>query len=167
MSIRTFVALSLLATTAAAFAGPAGAPRNAFAGHASGGAVASPNTKQVLIASYDSLGNGGYLPQFTFTTVTTNKVNCPNAAGCSIGIEAMDQVQTGGADWAICLRIDGASVSCQYQGMQPDGRAFVVGNARGWGTVSQGIHTVDAQLYTDGASAMAGYFQTDVRVYKP
>jgi len=167
MSIGTFFTLSLLATTVAAFAAPAGAPKIASADRASAIAVAGPSTKQVPIASYSSLGTGpGYLPQFTFTTVATSKVNCPNAAGCSIGIEAMNQMHPGAADWAICLRIDGASVSCQYQGLQPKA-AYVVGNARGWGQVSQGTHVVETQLYTDGATAQAGYFQTDVRVYKP
>ena len=167
MSIRTIVALSLLATAVAAVAGPSGSPKGAA--QASPNAVAGPNTKEKLIATYDAVGNGlsAALPQFAFTTVATSVVKCTNSGGCSIGIEAMNQIQSAGADWAICLLIDGSSVSCQYQGVQAGPSSFVVGNARGWGTVAFGNHTVDTQLYTESASATYQYFQTDTRVYKP
>jgi hypothetical protein len=170
MSIRTFVAVSLIATTVAAVAAGSGAPKGAPAGaQASPNAVAGPNTKEKLLATYDASGNGNSasLPQFAFTTIASSVVKCGNAGGCSIGIEAMNQMKTGGADWAICLLIDGASVSCQYQGVQSGPSGYVVGNARGWGTVSSGTHTVDTQLYTESGSASYQYFQTDARVYKP
>jgi len=168
MSIRTIVALSLLATTVAAVAAGSGMPKGAPAG-AQANSVAGPNTKEKLIATYDASGNGlsASLPQFAFTTVASSVVKCTNSGGCSIGIEAMNQIQSAGADWAICLLIDGSSVSCQYQGVQAGPSSFVVGNARGWGTVAFGTHTVDTQLYTESASATYQYFQTDTRVYKP
>jgi hypothetical protein len=167
MSIRTIVGLSLLASVAAADAGPSGAPKGS---NVQTHAVASgPNTKEKLISTYDAVGNGNgaALPQFAFTTIATSHVSCPNATGCSIGIESMTQVQTGGADWAICLLIDGASVECQYQGVQSGPSSYVVGNARGWGTVATGAHTVVTQIYTESATATYSYFQTDTRIYKP
>ena len=168
MSIRTLVAVSLLVTTVAAVAGGSGAPKGAGA-QASPNAVLGPNTKETLLGTYDASGNGlsTSLPQYTFTTIATSKVKCGNATGCSIGIESMAQIQSGGADWAICLLIDGNQASCQYQGVQSGPSSYVVGNARGWGTVAQGSHTVDTQLYTESASATYQYFQTDARVYKP
>jgi len=158
-----------LATTVAAVAAGSGAPKGAPAAAQSAHNFSGPNTKEKLIGTYDAVGNGlsTALPQFAFTTVASSVVKCSNAAGCSIGIEASNQIQTAGADWAICLLIDGASVSCQYQGVQAGPSSFVIGNARGWGTVASGTHTVDTQLYTESASATYQYFQTDVRVYKP
>jgi hypothetical protein len=173
MSIRTFVAVSLLATAVAAVAaGPAGSPKGApaaHAGNAQGLAAPGPNTKEKLIGTYNATGNGvsTALPQFAFTTIASNTIKCGNATGCSVGIGTMSQIQSAGADWAICLLIDGTSVSCQYQGVQSGPSSYVVGNARGWGTVSSGTHTVDTQLYTESASATYQYFQTDVNVYKP
>jgi hypothetical protein len=173
MPVRTLVTVSLLASAALAFAGTPGAPKGApdaspFAAGAF--AVTGPNTAEVLSSTYDAVGNGlsTSLPQFAFTTVATNSVKCNHAHGCSIGIETTAQMQTGGADWAICLLVDGASVSCQYQGVQSGPSGFVVGNARGWASgVPQGFHTVETQLYTESASATYQYFQTDVRIYKP
>jgi hypothetical protein len=171
MSIRTVIVVSLLSTAVAALAaGPVGSPKGAPSAHS--GSIAGqsgPNTKEKLTGVYDASGNGfsTSLPQFAFTTIATSMVKCSNAAGCSIGIETMAQIQSAGADWAICLLIDGGSVSCQYQGVQAGPSSFVVGNARGWGTVALGTHQVDTQLYTESASATYQYFQTDTSVYKP
>jgi len=175
MPVRILAAVSLAASAAVAFAGPAGSPKGAppqsqYAGNASSFAVAGPNTAELLSSTYDAVGNGlsTSLPAFAFTTIATNKVKCNHAHGCSFSIETMAQMQTGGADWAICLLVDGASVSCQYQGVQSGPSSFVVGNARGWlSGIPQGFHTVDTQLYTESNSATYQYFQTDVRTYKP
>jgi hypothetical protein len=173
MPVRTLLAFSLLASAALAFAGTPGTPQGApapYAGSTAPFAVLGPNTAEILSSTYDAVGNGlsTALPQFAFTTVASNHVKCNHAHGCSIGIESMAQMHTGGADWAICLVVDGGSVSCQYQGIQSGPSSFVSGNARGWATgVAQGTHTVETQLYTESASATYQYFQTDVRIYKP
>jgi len=174
MHVRTLVAVSLAASAAVALAAPPGAPKGAPAqspySGASSFAVAGPNTAEKLSSTYDAVGNGlsTALPQFAFTTVASNNVKCNHLHGCSIGIESMAQMHTGGADWAICLLIDGSSVSCQYQGVQSGPSTYVVGNARGWASaVPNGFHTVETQLYTESASATYQYFQTDVRIYKP
>ena len=165
MTIRTLVALSLVAVAATAVAGTSGTPKGVKT-------QASPNVnlaKEKLSATYDVNGNGqsAGLPQFQFTTVASSTVSCGNAAGCSIGIGAMAQIQSAGADWAICLSIDGTYVECQYQGVQAGPSSFVVGNARGWGTVALGSHTVNLDLYTESASGTYQYFQMDTSVYKP
>ena len=170
MSTRALVAVSLLAAASMAFAG-AGSPKGAAAtSQSSRSADPGPNTKETGVGTYDAVGNGNSasLPQFAFTTVAGSTVKCPSAGGCSIGIEAMAQLQTGGADWAICLLVDGSTTSCQYQGVQSGPSSFVVGNARGWASgVSQGKHTVELQLYTESASATYQYFQMDSHVYTP
>jgi hypothetical protein len=172
MSIRTLAAVSLLATAVAASAAglagsPHGAPAQAQAQDTS--PLAGPNTKETLISTYDAVGNGNSasLPQNAFTTIAASNVKCTNTNGCSIGIESMVQIQSGGGDWAICLLIDGAQTSCQFQGVQSGPSSFVVGNARGWGTVAAGTHSVQTQVYVSGPSATYQYFQTDARVYKP
>jgi hypothetical protein len=171
MSIRSLIAVSLIASTVAAVAGPAGAPKGAAPARGmSADAVAGPNTKEVLSATYSASGNGlsASLPAFSFTTIASSTVKCNHLQGCSIGIESMAQMQTGGADWAICLLVDGATTSCQYQGVQSGPSSFVVGNARGWASgVSNGFHVVETQLYTESNSATYQYFQTEARIYKP
>src|SRR5215468_790133 len=107
MSVRTIVALSLLATTVAAVAGGSGSPKAAPSAFQGAHQFSGPNVKEKLIGTYDAVGNGAGtgLPQFAFTTVASNVVKCSNSAGCSIGIETMAQIQSAGADWAICLLI--------------------------------------------------------------
>jgi hypothetical protein len=169
-SIRTFIAVSLLASSVGAVAAPSGAPKSAAPARTVGAVPMGANTKEVLIATYSASGNGlsTSLAQFVFTTVATSKVNCSNAQGCSIGLESTAQMQTGGADWVICLLLDGETVSCQYQGVQSGPSGFVVGNTRGWASgVAQGSHTVATQLYSESLSGTYSYYQTDVRVYKP
>jgi hypothetical protein len=169
MSTRVLIALSLVATAAVAFAGPAGTPKGAPAQAAQSNSAPTAGGKEKLVATYDAVGNGSgtSLPQFGFTTVASSTVKC-ESGGCSIGIESMAQITPKGGDWAICLLVDGTSVSCQYQGVQGSTSGFVVGNARGWASgLSAGNHTVDTQLYAEGAGATYAYFQTDSRVYKP
>lgn len=121
-----------------------------------------------LVTTYVSAGNGAgsALTAATFNTIESRTVNCGNAAGCHIGQEAMVQLSTFG-NWAICLRVNGVSSTCQYQGNLPDISSFVVGNARGFSAaVAQGVHTVQTDVYVDVASTLFGW-QTDHRVYKP
>jgi hypothetical protein len=163
-------ALAACVAAGAAWAGPAGSPPGSPAMHA--GALVSPNAsvKETLIGSYDAKGNGqtAPLPQYAYTTIATTTFKCTNSTGCSVVIESMDQIQPMGGDWAICLLVDGTSVSCQYQGVQGGPSSYVVGNARGWaGGLAQGTHTVTTQLYVEGAGAAYVYFQTDVSVFKP
>lgn len=110
-------------------------------------------------------GNGAALAQFAFTTVDTTTVSCTTT--CSIEINAMSQIQSAGADWAICLLIDGGSVSCQYQGNLAGPSSYVVGNASGFAAnLAVGSHTATLQLYTESSTATYEYFQSSVRVYK-
>jgi len=175
MTVRTFVAVSLLGSAAMVFAGTPGVPKGAAAPYARSTAPIAfpdpdPDTPEVLSSTYSAVGDGKSAPlsQYDVTTVATSHVKCNHAHGCSIGIESMAQLSTGNRDWAICWVVDGAYVGCQYQGVQSGPSGFVVGNARGWVSgVSQGFHTVVTQLYTDSSSATYQYFETDVSIYKP
>jgi hypothetical protein len=157
-----------LAGTAAAAAAAAGNGMPPGVKMRDQGTLAAIGDNLKLQKTVTGLGNGlgASLPQFAFTTIDERTVTCAVAAGCAIGMEAMAQMKPQGADWAICLYIDGLSVSCQYQGIQGSTTGYVVGNARGMGTVAQGNHTVTTQLYTEAATSTYAYFQTDYRIYK-
>lgn len=174
MTHRSFVpaavAAAVLLSTLAHAASP-GAPQGAPRAAAS--ALVEPMTTtgpKKLLNTWIQQGNGSNAPltQFGFTTLETSTVNCNNAAGCTIGLESMAQLQPQGGDWAICLLVDGVSTSCQYQGSLAASSGYVVGNARGVRAgVASGSHTVTTQLYAEGAGATYTYYQTDIRVYKP
>jgi len=166
MSTRAFVAVSLLAAASLAFAGSSGSPKGATSKASSDAVTAS---KEKLTGTYDVTGNGqsASLPQFSFTTVADTSVNCGKKA-CSIGIEAMAQIQSAGADWAICLVVDGGDVECQYQGIQAGPSSFVSGNARGFiSGLSSGTHDVQLQLYSESATGTYQFFDMDARTYTP
>lgn len=169
ISKLTLAAIAMVSLVAAYAAGPAGSPPGAGHANATEAAPLVIGPKK-LINTYIGQGNGNNaaLPQFAYTTIDTATVKCPNTAGCTIGIESMTQLKPQGGDWAICLRVDGVSVSCQYQGHQGSGSGYVVGNARGVKAgVTLGDHTVTTQLYAEGAGATYAAYQSDYRVYKP
>lgn len=169
MSIQRF-AQSVLITAALAVAGTALATGN---GMPKGvkvrdvGVQATIGGSMKLLKTVTGTGNGNGTPlTLGFNTVDERVINCTVAAGCAIGIESMGQIKPMGSDWAICLLIDGASVSCQYQGIQGSTSGWAVGNARGVGLVTQGNHTVTTQLYTEASTATYAFFSTDYRLYK-
>ena len=174
MSIRSFapaaITLAALCSALAHAASPGmphGAPKAAPSAAVEPATTSGPKK---LLNTWIQQGNGSNapLPQFAFTTLETSTVNCNNAAGCTIGLESMAQLQPQGGDWAICLLVDGVSTSCQYQGSLAASSGYVVGNARGVRAgVASGNHTVTTQLYAEGAGATYTYYQTDIRVYKP
>jgi hypothetical protein len=164
MSTRAFIALSLLAACSLAFAGSSGSPKG---GGASRDVVTA--AKEKAMGLYDVNGNGmsASLPQYTFTTVADASVGCGKKS-CSILMEAMAELNTGGADWAICMVVDGVDYQCQYQGLQSGPSGFVSGNARGFAAnLGSGAHDVQMQLYTESATATYQYFQLDATALKP
>jgi len=174
MKLQTIAKIALATTAMASLvaahaAGSDGMPPGISGGKAPG---AKPDAvgPEKMIATYVKAGNGNNaaLPQFAFTTIDSSVVNCKNTGGCSIGIETMAQLKPQGGDWAICLKVDGVTASCQYQGNLGGPSGYVVGNARGFKTgVAFGNHTVDTQLYVEGAGCTYAYYQSDIRVYKP
>jgi len=109
-------------------------------------------------------GESTALTQFSFTPIDSGTtLNCKKA--CTLAAEATAQMNTGGADWAICLVIDGADVECQYQGVQSGPSTFVVGNASGSTTGGIGHHTFQTQLYTESASATYQFFNMHYSVH--
>ncbi len=173
MSVQSFIKLGLLAVSASAcLASTAFAAGGEPAGV--GAAMASDVVKieaagvaRKLINTYSATanGSGSALLASTFNLVDASVVNCTNAAGCHIGLEAMAQVAPAGGDWAICLYVDGLSVACPYQGVNGVG-TFVVGNYRGFsGLVSQGLHNVEMRVFPNVAASLYRW-NVDYRVYK-
>ncbi|HSC18788.1 MAG TPA: hypothetical protein VLC74_07725 [Rhizomicrobium sp.] len=110
-------------------------------------------------------GNGTPFPQFEFTPIDSGTVlNCKSK--CILSASASVQVATGGADWALCLVMDGAPIECQYQGVQSGPRGFVMGNAQVAARFGAGAHTFQTQLYADGASATYEYFSMHYAVHE-
>ena len=104
-------------------------------------------------------GNGLSTPltQFAFTPIDSGTVlNCKKA--CIISAEVTAQIQSAGADWAICITVDGTDIECQYQGIQSGPSSFVVGNVTASSAQAAGSHTIQTQLYTESASATYQYF---------
>ena len=112
-------------------------------------------------------GNGlsTSLPQFTFVPIDSGTVlSCKKA--CTVSAEVTAQVQTGGADWAICILVDGADIECQYQGVQSGPSSFVVGNASGSVGAAAGSHTVQTQLYSESTTGTYQYFAMHYAVHQ-
>jgi len=155
MSISKLVfalaAASLVTTTA--HAGSSGSPLRSTMKHQ---AVQPLKLKKEAYVTGN--GESAPLPQFEFTPIDSGTVlNCTKV--CTISAEVTAQVQTAGADWAICITVDAADIECQYQGVQSGPSSFVVGNASGSAAaMSVGSHTVQTQLYTESASATYQFF---------
>jgi hypothetical protein len=91
-------------------------------------------------------------------------VNCKKA--CVLSASASVQVSTGGADWALCLVMDGSPIECQYQGVQSGPSGYVMGNAQLATGFDAGPHTFQTQLYTDGTAATYQYFSMHYAVHQ-
>ena len=105
-------------------------------------------------------GNGfsTSLPQFAFTPIDAGTVLKCIKPTCIISADVTAQMQTGGADWAICITVDGVQIECQYQGVQSGPSSFVVGNVTASAPAAIGNHTVQTQLYTESTTATYQYF---------
>jgi len=120
-----------------------------------------------LLDTYMAIGFNTIPLSSGYNTVDTSVVTCPNnVQACTIGLESMAQLTTGGGDWAICLKVDGIAPSCQYQGVQGSLTGLVVGNARGARqNLAPGTHTVETQIHVQNSGSLY-FFHTDYRVYK-
>ena len=163
MSISKLVfavaAASLVSTVA--YAGHSGSPLKNTVKH-----QAVQPTKLKNEAYVTGNGDSTALVQFAFTPIDAGTVlNCKKT--CTVSAEVTAQVQTAGADWAICVTVDGADIECQYQGVQAGPSTFVVGNATASAAgMSAGDHTFQTQLYTESATATYQYFNMHYAVHQ-
>lgn len=111
-------------------------------------------------------GNSTPLTQFAFTPIDAGTVlNCTKV--CTVSASVSAQMHTGGADWAICITVDGTSIECQYQGVQSGPSSYVVGNVEASvPSLAIGNHTVQTQLYTESTSATYQYFSMHYAIHQ-
>lgn len=107
-----------------------------------------------------SLAQYQYTPIDSGTTLKCTKV-------CTVSATASAQMQTGGADWAICIEVDGSCVESQYQGVQSGPSSYVVGNIETSDpSLAIGTHTVQTFLYTESTSATYQYYSMHYAVHQ-
>jgi hypothetical protein len=119
---------------------------------------------------FDTANEGGLaLAASSFTTVGTQlTVNCANAAGCTIAGNLNAQLSGGASEnnAALCLVIDGASLSCPFNTLIRAGGGFQVMHYQTFGFVPLGNHTVDMQVFSGTASALFRW-NKEIKLYKP
>lgn len=119
---------------------------------------------------FDTFNESGLpLAAGSFTTVGTQlTVNCANAAGCTIAINGNAQLAAGASEntAALCLQIDGASISCPFNTIIRAGSGFQIMNYQTFASVALGNHTVDMAVFSSTASALYRW-NKEVKLYKP
>lgn len=164
-----FARLSLTAAAATFFAfGAHAAGDAAGAGQAKNGAQAI-STAHKLLKSYFDTDNPSLALPAGFTTVgTTLSLNCGNTAGCTIAGNLNAQLAAAASEnaAAVCLVIDGASLSCPFNGIIRAGGGFQVMNYQTFGSVGLGNHTVDMWVYTSQPTTLHRW-NKEIKLYKP
>ncbi len=159
-------AVSFLAATAHAAGGEP--PGIKGGSKVSGQAI---STSHKLQKTYFDTNNesGLALGAGTFTTVGTQlTVNCANTAGCTIAGNLNAQLGAGASEnnAALCLVIDGSSISCPFNTIIRAGGGFQVMHYQTFASVPLGNHTVDMQVYSSTASTLYRW-NKEIKLYKP
>ncbi len=133
-------------------------------------AKGSKQKSETFISWGNPGGNGGTPLVKGYNTVDTPQtINCTNAAGCTIEIDAMVGVGYGdNSDWGICAVVDGAPVStppCWNQSLIPY-QSFITGNSRQNAQISMGTHTVQTEVLVLEAAFLENW-QSDYVLYTP
>ena len=156
--IVALAAAGLVSTVA--YAGPSGSPAHSNMKHQPVQTLKMRNEAFVT-----GNGLGAALTQFDYTPIDSGTVlHCKKA--CVISADATSQLQTAGADWAICIALDGSYIECQYQGVQAGPSSYVMGNAGASAAAAIGDHTVQTFLYTESASATYQYYAMHYAVHQ-
>lgn len=129
------------------------------------------STAHKLLKSYFDTNNEVGLPlgAGTFTTVGTQlTVNCANTAGCTIAGNLNAQLSGGASEnnAAVCLVIDGGSISCPFNTIIRAGGGFQVMTYQTFAFVPLGNHTVDMTVFSSTASALYRW-NKEIKLYKP
>lgn len=95
-------------------------------------------------------------------------VNCANTAGCTIAGNMNAQLAAVGVEntAAICLMVDGASVSCPFNAIIRAGSGFQVMNYQTFTSVPLGNHTVQMRIFTTQATTLHRW-NKEFKLYKP
>jgi len=129
----------------------------------------APQQKSETFISWGNPGgSGGTLLAKGYNVVDTPQtINCTNASGCTIEIDAMVGVGYGNDEsWGICAVVDGKPVTtppCWGQSVVPD-NGFVTGNSRQNAQVAMGTHTVQTEVIVLGNAYLENW-QSDYVLY--
>jgi hypothetical protein len=104
----------------------------------------------------------GFNPYGSATTV-----KCTVTAGCLIEVAANAQLSMGANpnSAAICVKIDGAYLSCPYNHTLPAGSSYEVMSYQTSQAVALGTHVVETEVYSAQPSGLYR-FNTEVQLYK-
>jgi hypothetical protein len=99
---------------------------------------------------------------------TVLTVNCANTAGCTIAGNMNAQLAAAATEnaAAICLIVDGSSVSCPFNGIIRAGSGFQVMNYQTFTSVALGNHTVQMRIFTSVATNLHRW-NKEFKLYRP
>lgn len=99
---------------------------------------------------------------------TVLTVNCGNADGCTIAGSMNAQLAAAASEnaAAICLVVDGTSVSCPFNSIIRAGSGFQVMNYQTFTSVTPGNHTVTMRVFTSVATNLHRW-NKEFKLYKP
>lgn len=151
----------------------------AFAAHATGeppGIKARANVSPQAISTshklqktfFDTDSSAMSLVSGMNTVGTQLTVNCANTAGCTIAGNLNAQLAATATEnsAAICLVVDGSSVSCPFNAIIRGGGGFQLMNYQTFTNVALGNHTVDMWVYTSQATTLYRW-NKEIKLYKP
>ncbi|HJV68360.1 hypothetical protein [Ideonella sp.] len=132
--------------------------------------MAISTSHKLLKSFFDTANEGGKpLGAGSFTTVGSQlTLNCANTAGCTIAGNFSAQLGAGASEnnAAVCVVVDGASVSCPFNSIIRPGGGFQVMNYQTFTSVALGNHTVDMQVFSSTASTLFRW-NKEIKLYKP
>lgn len=121
-----------------------------------------------LKSTYMETGNSGAALVAGFNPYgSSTTVNCTVSSGCMIEVDANVQLsQTSSANAAaVCIKIDGAYLSCPFNHIYGVGSGFEVMSYQTSQAVAQGTHVVQTEVYSSQATSLYR-FNTEVQLYK-
>lgn len=125
-----------------------------------------PTQNHKLTHTYVDVGAPDVSEASGFTAIDSPvNITCGHAAGCTIVVTSFAEPggqTSSGNQWGICTSLDGTNGAgiCTYQGTLPSNGTFISGSFTNVLTVSQGSHTVQAELFLDGGAELAQYSNT-------
>lgn len=161
--------LSLAAASALVLSISAQAASDAAGSKSKGISPEAISTSHKLQKTYfDTDASGVALSAGANDIGTVLNVNCGNTAGCTIAgnmnaqIAAIASENTG----AVCLVVDGTSVSCPWNAIIRGGGGYQVMNYNTFTSVAPGNHTVQMRIYVGSATTLHRW-NKEFRLYKP
>jgi len=116
-----------------------------------------------------SITNGETVPMGYTNIDDPMPISCVGPNGCTIEIDAMVSVSVTerAAGWSICAVVDGVLVSNPPCAYQDQAVGYFTGNSRQSVQIAKGKHTVQTQIYNQGAYVRLRTWHIGYSVYRP